>query len=96
MSRFSRIRRTQTATVFLLLLPVVLGQDYDCRFTIGATKYDFTQLHSEHKLSRTIDSPPTQVIQELRFDLCEPLGRLEGVPDSDQVRCTCWPTHDNR
>ncbi len=60
---------------------------FDCRISLdgGKRKYDLTSLAGEHTLARTRDTPPSQVVDELRFDLCKDLDMKQGVEDGDQV-----------
>lgn len=59
-----------------------------CRLTIGTFKYDLTKLAGEKNVSRTRETPPTSMVDTLRFDLCGELTTLEGVAERDQVTCS--------
>jgi hypothetical protein len=67
------------------------GNDFDCSATIDNTKFDFSSLSGEYTVSRTRDTPPTSMKDELRFDLCNDLSKKDSVPDQDQVS-TLTPT----
>jgi hypothetical protein len=78
-------------TLFLLcFLHLVHAQDdssnFDCHLTVGSLKYDLTALAGEHTISRTRETPPSTMVDSLRFDLCGDLKPLEGVKEGDQVR----------
>lgn len=52
----------------------------------GKAFYDLTTLAGERSISRTRVTPPTNMYEEMRFDLCADLSRKEGVAEGDQVR----------
>lgn len=62
--------------------------DFDCHITINDTKFDLTSLTGEHIVNRTRSTPPTTMIDSLRFDLCADLKRIDGLAEHDQVRPT--------
>ncbi|KII92470.1 hypothetical protein PLICRDRAFT_103090 [Plicaturopsis crispa FD-325 SS-3] len=76
--------------VFLFLVlhtALVSAQDdasFDCHLTIDSYKYDLTQLAGEHTVSRTRDTPPSSMVDTLRFDLCAELKPQDGIAESDQ------------
>lgn len=86
------LRRTprRTATVLLaclLVLPLARAQDWDCHYSLGDKhKWDLTSLTGEQVVKRTLVTPPTVTVQEVRFDLCSDLPWLEDVATDDQVR----------
>ncbi|EMD37846.1 type II membrane protein [Gelatoporia subvermispora B] len=57
---------------------------FDCLVTYDGFKYDLTGLKGEHELPRTIQSPPSEIVDTVRFDLCADLTRQDGVADEDQ------------
>ncbi len=73
------------------LMQVHAQSGFDCRISLdgGKRKYDLTSLAGEHTLAQTRDTPPSQVVDELRFDLCKDLDKKQGVEDGDQVCNTC-------
>lgn len=88
-------RRYRFTTSALLVLSLLTGDsqvyaqsEFDCRISLdgGKRKYDLTSLAGEHTLSRTRDTPPSQIVDELRFNLCGDLELKQGVEDQDQVR----------
>jgi hypothetical protein len=88
------IRHRVTSLFWLpaLLLSAVSAQpDSNCHTTIGDKKYDFSALSGEHTVSRTRSIPPTNMMDTLRFNICEALSPLEGVDASEQVRVLDHP-----
>jgi autophagy-related protein 27 len=73
--------------ILFFLIPFVRAQDpFDCHVEVGNVKYDLTALAGEHTLQRTRVTPPSTMIDTLRFDLCADLKLLDGVKEGDQVR----------
>jgi hypothetical protein len=71
----------------ILLVPVSADDTpFDCRFTIDSLKYDLTTVAGEHVISRTRQTPPTSMVDSVRFDLCADLKAQDGVAEQDQVR----------
>ncbi|KAI0744243.1 autophagy-related protein 27 [Daedaleopsis nitida] len=62
---------------------------FDCRITLGDSKYDLTGLAGEHTLERELRQPPSTVLDTLTFNLCEDIKHRGTVPDDDQVRVCC-------
>lgn len=86
-------RHSPLLTIFLTLLLFssrTLADEqaagFDCHVTVSGAAFDLTKLAGEHTLNETRDSPPTKMIDSLRFNLCADLKPLEGVADDDQVR----------
>lgn len=75
---------------FLLSSPsFVQAEDSDpfnCHVTSNGLNYDLTKLAGEHTISRTRDTPPSTMVDSLRFDLCADLKAQDGVAEADQVR----------
>ena len=93
------LRRTQSNTfslisLFLFLSTIVRGQDdpFNCHITTNGQAYDLTILAGEHVATRTRDTPPSTMVDSLRFNLCADLNKVEGVADADQVRW-CMTLH---
>jgi hypothetical protein len=73
--------------LLLVLCQSALADDFDCKPSLEGSHYDFTSLgNGEHVVNRTRETPPTQIIDSLAFDLCGDLKTKEGVKDHDQVR----------
>jgi len=77
------------SVVFLLSAAThVAAQDsgsFDCHFSLGELKYDLSGLGGTKVLNRTRDSPPSTYEDELRFDLCSDLTKVEYRTSEDQV-----------
>jgi hypothetical protein len=75
--------------LLLLCLPLALAQDntsnFDCHLTTDNLTYDLTALAGEHTVTRTRTTPPSTMVDSVRFDLCADLKTLEGVKEDDQV-----------
>ena len=83
------IRQRGTSSLWLLLLLISAASsqlDAECHLSIGDDKYDFSALNGDHSLSRSRSSPPTNMTDMLRFNICKELTPLEGVGSGDQVR----------
>jgi hypothetical protein len=83
--------RLPTLLLFVLLLsaPSSLaddGEPFNCQATVKGVKFDLTPLAGGHTVNKTRNTPPTSTTDSLRFDLCDDLKQLEGVPEGDQVR----------
>jgi Autophagy-related protein 27 len=90
-------RRYQLRSVHLIyalvlfnsaLFSAVVAQDdnpFDCRVHAGGLDFDLTLLAGEQTISREWETPPTTMIDTVRFDLCADLKPQVGVPESDQV-----------
>lgn len=63
----------------------VTAQGFDCHVTAGGLTWDLTALSGVQTLRRTRDTPPTSMVDELRFNLCEDLEMLRDVPEGDQA-----------
>jgi len=85
-------RRTSLSLLLSLLclsLPSIRADDsqtFDCRFTVNNLEFNLTSLTGEHIINRTRSTPPSTVVESLRFNLCGDLKKLEGLSDQDQVR----------
>ena len=78
------------AFAHLLLSLGVAAQDgtspFNCRVRTNDLTYDLTPLQGEHTVSRTRETPPTNWVDSVRFDLCADLKLQDGVAAGDQVR----------
>lgn len=77
-----------TFSLFLLLLATVATADdhtFDCHVNVDNAKFDLTQLGVEHTPSRTRQSPPAEIKELLKFNLCHELKHQDDVPKDDQV-----------
>lgn len=79
----------QTLFALLLLLSSavhVVAEDFNCQdVKAGGLSWDLTSLSGEHTASRTRETPPTTMLDELRFNLCGNLPELRDVPEGDQA-----------
>lgn len=85
------LRPLQVPVALLFLLPsLIAAQDnpFDCqnRLSIQSLNFDLSKLAGEHSILRTRDTPPSTVVDEVRFNVCSDLVVLEGVSEHDQVR----------
>lgn len=85
------LRPLQLPVTLLFLLPsLIAAQDnpFDCqnRLAIQSLSFDLSKLAGEHSISRTRETPPSTVVDEVRFNVCSDLKALEGVSEHDQVR----------
>jgi hypothetical protein len=83
------LRQRGTSPLWLLLLLISAARsqpDADCHISIGDLMYDFSALSGDHTISRSRSSPPTNMTDTLRFNVCRDLSPLEGVGSGDQVR----------
>jgi len=62
--------------------------EFDCHITINDAKFDLTSLAGAHIVNRTRSTPPTTMVDSLRFDLCADLKQVDGLAEHDQVRLT--------
>lgn len=84
------ILRRLVSSLFLFYGALYVNADttFDCKVAIENIKFDLTSLAGEHVVNRTRDTSPSTTIDSLRFDLCNDLKSLEGVPEHDQVCCS--------
>jgi len=52
--------------------------------------YDFSALSGDHTISRSRLSPPTNMTDTLRFNVCRDISPLEGVGSDDQCPSGTW------
>jgi len=60
------------------------GDTYDCHVTLNGVTYDLTALEGEHTVQRTRETPPSKMVDSVRFDLCGELKQQKDVAESDQ------------
>lgn len=86
------------APALLLLLHALAAaaQDapppFDCRLSAADLQFDLTALAGARTVARTRATPPTEMRDELRFDLCADLPALPDVAERDQVRAPPPPS----
>jgi len=85
------LRRISARAIYLIIIffecrsLLVSAQDdapFDCHLNVGLLTYDLTTL-GEITVSRTRNTPPSMMVDSLRFNLCEDL-KVEDGPASDQ------------
>ncbi|KAI5120310.1 hypothetical protein M0805_005814 [Coniferiporia weirii] len=58
---------------------------FDCSVTFDSThSFDLTKLKGEQIVTRIRETPPSRMLDEVRFDLCGDLARQDGVAEGDQ------------
>ncbi len=83
------IRQRGTSSLWLLLLLISAASsqpDAECHKAIGDDRYDLSALKGDHTVSRSRSLPPTNMMDTLRFNICNELSPLEDVGSGDQVR----------
>ena len=78
------------ASTHLLFALGVAAQDgndpFNCHVRANDLTYDLTPLQGDHTVSRTRETPPSNWVDSVRFDLCADLTLQDGVAAGDQVR----------
>ena len=73
----------------LLFVLGVTAQDgtnpFNCHVRTSDLTYDLTPLQGEHTVSRRRETPPSNWVDSVRFDLCADLKLQDGVAAGDQV-----------
>ena len=88
----TRHRSTSLFWLLALLFAAANAQlDSNCNIAIRDKKYDFSALSGDHTVSRSRSSPPTTMVDTLRFNVCKELSPLEDVDASEQVRILDTP-----
>jgi hypothetical protein len=81
--------RLPTVLLSVLLLSVGSSADdsesFNCQVTGKGVKFDLTPLAGGRTVNQTRNTPPTTTTDSLRFDLCDDLKQMEGIPEGDQV-----------
>ncbi|KAI9458550.1 type II membrane protein [Russula earlei] len=86
-----RQRGTLLPWLLLLLISAARSQsDTECHKSINDATYDFTALSGDQTVSRTRLSPPTNMTDTLRFNVCNALSLLEDVSSDDQCPNGTW------
>jgi len=81
-----RQRGTSLLCFLLLLISAASSQpDAECHLFVGDYKYDLSELSGDQATLRTRSTPPTNITDTLRFNVCKELSPLEGVASGDQV-----------
>jgi autophagy-related protein 27 len=76
------------AFIFVFVLNILHAKSdspFDCLVTIEHFKFDLKSLAGEHVLNRTRETPPTTMVDSLRFNLCADLESQGDLPGQDQV-----------
>jgi hypothetical protein len=79
------------ALIFVIVLNIIHAKSdltSDCRVTIENIMFDLTSLSGEHVINRTRETPPTTMVDSLRFNLCADLEPKSDLSEQDQVRFT--------
>lgn len=82
------VARSSLVCALFALVGVVAGQDddpFDCHIKTGDLNYNLTPLAGEHSISRERSTPPSTMVDIVRFDLCADLKPQEGAAEKDQV-----------
>lgn len=58
---------------------------WDCKVAVGSASWDLTSLGSEKIVNRTRSSPPSEYVEEVRWNTCNELKEREGYDKADQV-----------
>ncbi|KAH7339886.1 autophagy-related protein 27 [Rhizoctonia solani] len=76
----------QHVLVFLLCITCALTEELppNCEFNFGGVHYDLKLMNGEWTIGQDRPTPPTTMHDELRFNVCDNLKKLEGVSDGDQ------------
>lgn len=74
--------------IFFSSAPLALAadNDFNCLITTDSLKFDLTSLGGEHTVQRERETPPSKMVDKVRFDLCGDLKSLSDVSKQDQVR----------
>jgi len=74
----------------LLISPANSQSDANCHPSISGDAYDFSTLSGDHTVSRTRESPPTNMTDTLRFNICGEISSLGDVNPGDQCPSGTW------
>jgi len=75
------------AFIFVIVLNIIHAKSdstFDCRVTIENMEFDLTSLSGEHVINRTRETPPTTMVDSLRFNLCADLEPQGDLPEQEQ------------
>ena len=70
---------------FARLVHAQVLEDIQIETENGAVRFDLRSLKGDYSLTQTRDLPPTEMLDELRFNLFEELKPRDGIAASDQV-----------
>jgi len=87
------IRHRGTSSLWLLLLLISAANsqlDAECLLSFKNNKYDLSKVKGDHMVSRSRSSPPTNMTDTLRFNICNELSPLEGVETDNQCGSGTW------
>lgn len=76
------------AFIFVIVLNIIHAKSdstFDCRVKIDNFEFDLTSLSGEHVINRTRETPPTTMVDSLRFNICEDLDHRGDLSEQDQV-----------
>lgn len=74
------------AAALLALTRYASADEFSCRFHHGDLTYDLSKLAGEHQIMRERRSPPTTMVDKVKFNLCADLDREGSIDERDQVR----------
>jgi len=77
---------TTFSVFFVALIAAQSDAPFDCHLTVDSFKFDLTTTSGEHTLSRTRETPPTSMVDSVKFNLCDDLKQQSDISDGDQVR----------
>ncbi|KAI0266701.1 autophagy-related protein 27 [Gloeopeniophorella convolvens] len=77
--------------LFAAMFSVASAQpDASCHISIGNDKYDFSGLSGDHTVTRDRSTPPTDMKDTLRFNVCKELTPIGDVDAVDQCSSGTW------
>jgi hypothetical protein len=82
------------AFIFVVVLNIIHAKSdstFDCNVTIENFMFDLTSLTGERVINRTRETPPTTMVDSLKFNLCEDLKVQDDLPEQEQVRLASMP-----
>ncbi|KAI0316261.1 autophagy-related protein 27 [Amylostereum chailletii] len=77
-------RNAHTLSLFSLLFASYVAAQDECRITHQGNKYDLTSIAGDHFVTRTRETPPSFMVDDVHFNLCGDLHQLDGVEPNDQ------------
>jgi len=75
------------ALIFVIVLNITHAKSdltSDCRVSIENIMFDLSSLLGEHVINRTRETPPTTMVDSLRFNLCADLEHQGDLSEQDQ------------
>lgn len=67
------------------LIAASLAAPWDCKVTVQSASWDLTSLGIERIVTRSRSSPPSEFVEEVRWNTCNELKEREGYDNADQV-----------